>query len=296
MDVSILICTYNRASVLENTLSALVGVVGHDTSNCEILVVDNASTDDTAKVVSAYSSVRYIYEPKLGLSCARNRAMDESTGEWIIFVDDDVIPSEGWLRAYRDFFTRAPAGCAFFGGRVSPHYEKPPPQLLLDGVATMQGVWGLAEPTDYNQKMLTIEQFPVGANFGGRRDLFVQFRFDPKFGRQGELLQSFEETLFLSSLVDAGYYGLWVSGAELKHRVTPERMTIAYLARFSQGIGYSHRKYDRSDGVFRLMRRYVKYWRRSRRFSGAPRDLRELRYFTQYHYCLGALKALLPKS
>lgn len=296
MEFSILICTYNRASVLDKTLSALVPVVEANTASCEILVIDNASTDDTAKVVSAYASVRYIYEAALGLSYARNRAMDESSGEWIIFIDDDIIPSQEWLRAYQNFIIQAPAECAFFGGCVSPYYEETPPPLLVDGVAMMQGVWGLAGPTDYDQKMLTMEQFPVGANFGGRRDIFAQFRFDPKFGRQGDLLQSFEETLFLCSLVDAGYYGLWVSGAELKHRVTPERMTIKYIARFYQGIGYSHRKYNYSKGVFRLVSKFIKYWRRSFRYSGAPSNLRELRHFTQYHYCLGALKALWHKS
>lgn len=113
IDVSILVCTHNRSPVAEQTVVALLRLVDR-VQNVELIVVDNASTDDTAVRIQQYHSVVYRYEEQLGLSHARNRALREARGEWVIFVDDDVFPEDGWLTAYLDFIESAPEVCGFF--------------------------------------------------------------------------------------------------------------------------------------------------------------------------------------
>ncbi len=290
---SILICTHNRSPVLAKTLELFLAQLGLEPGG-ELVVVDNASTDATPETVSRFPSIRYVREDRLGLSHARNRAMEVSRGEWLLFVDDDVIPAAGWVSAYRRFSTEASPNCAFVGGRVYPCYEIDPPPELSEGIQYMQGVWGLAEPGNYHDRILGNDsQFPVGANFGGRREEFLKFRFSPDYGRKGQVLRGFEETLFLKSLVESGKHGRWVKGAEVGHLVPEERMTMNYVARLYEGLGHSHWRHYRSHGRFDLMLLCFKYWRRTRGQRYVPDGRRKFRDFTQRYYYLGALKEAL---
>ena len=69
----------------------------------EIVVVDNASTDDTESVVRDLARtvrrLRHVLEPQLGVSHARNRGAAEANGELVAFIDDDAVASRGWLKA-----------------------------------------------------------------------------------------------------------------------------------------------------------------------------------------------------
>lgn len=103
-DVSIVICTYNRAELLRETLQALPRL--HGIGKAEIVIVDNRSTDHTRSVseyfIKAFQgriAVRYVYEPRQGLSVARNTGVRAARGEIAAFLDDDAIPEAGWLSA-----------------------------------------------------------------------------------------------------------------------------------------------------------------------------------------------------
>lgn len=100
--VSIIIPTRNRAPVLELCLNALA----HQHTNgyfCNVIVVDDCSSDETQAVVQAsvQSSpfgIELLRQPRsLGANAARNRGLEKSTGDIIIFIDDDVLVPPGWL-------------------------------------------------------------------------------------------------------------------------------------------------------------------------------------------------------
>lgn len=149
----------------------------------------------------------------------------------------------------------------------------------------MQGVWGLCEPSDYDSVMAaTNVMLPVGANFGGRRDAFLSVGFNPEFGRKGTELLSYEETELMEQLIESGKFGYWVPGAMIAHRVPESRMQLDYIARFYAGLGRSHWACRRQPSRFTLLRKYPKYFLRSRRKVSLQGSDFNLKDFTRVHY------------
>ena len=98
--VSIIVCTYNRASLLRRTLTALS--IQETDETFEILVMDDGSTDHTREVcnefVTIFQSLRYLPNCKnQGISENRNRGIAHARGKYIIFLDDDCTPSATWM-------------------------------------------------------------------------------------------------------------------------------------------------------------------------------------------------------
>lgn len=93
--VSIIIPTYNTAHMIGRCLES---VLGQSYKDIEVLVVDDGSSDDTARVVGQYADrdqrVKYIFQNNQGVSAARNTGIDNSKGEYIIFsdADDEYLP------------------------------------------------------------------------------------------------------------------------------------------------------------------------------------------------------------
>ena len=102
--VTVVLCTWNRATLLEGALAALVAQT--DPPDHEIVVVDNDSTDDTRLVIERYAAahpqVRYVFEGAAGLSHARNTGVAHTTGRVVAFTDDDVRVPPDWLRDIAD--------------------------------------------------------------------------------------------------------------------------------------------------------------------------------------------------
>ena len=104
MSISCIIPTLNRSALLRNTLSSLINQnVSQDMY--EILIIDNGSTDDTRETSQhiikekANRRIRYILEPEAGLLAGRHRGALEANGEVLVFVDDDIEATTGWLQA-----------------------------------------------------------------------------------------------------------------------------------------------------------------------------------------------------
>ena len=120
MNISICICTYNRSNSLRLTLDSLVGIVDELHDGDEILIIDNNSNDDTRETVRAYEqslAISYFFEQTQGLSSARNRALLEFKSPVIIFIDDDVTLTDGFIKTYRQAFLKY-SEHHFFGGRI----------------------------------------------------------------------------------------------------------------------------------------------------------------------------------
>jgi GT2 family glycosyltransferase len=92
--VSVVVCSYNGAATLEQCLRSLEAL---DYPDYEVILVDDGSTDDTAAIAGRFPSVRYIQQPNLGLSAARNTGLAAATGSIIAYTDSDCFPEPDWL-------------------------------------------------------------------------------------------------------------------------------------------------------------------------------------------------------
>jgi GT2 family glycosyltransferase len=87
--VTVVVTSFNHARFLPDALQSLRA---QSTTPSEVVLVDDGSTDDTARLVSGYAEVRYLYQTNRGLSAARNAGLRASVGEFIVFLDaDDVL-------------------------------------------------------------------------------------------------------------------------------------------------------------------------------------------------------------
>jgi glycosyltransferase involved in cell wall biosynthesis len=119
-ELTILVCTHNRAELLSGVLESL-GNQSLGRERFEVIVVDNASTDDTPAVADRCAKqgklqARYVREPELGLDAARNRGIREARGEIVAFLDDDARARYDWAEAVLDGFSRHDA--PIVGGRI----------------------------------------------------------------------------------------------------------------------------------------------------------------------------------
>ena len=124
-DVTVIICTYNRADWLREAIESL-GKLETDGFTYEILVVDNASTDHTKDVVTEVAanvacSVRYVMESEPGVSFARNRGVEESNSTWIAFFDDDELAEPVWLLELLASAEKHQVKCVGGGVRLKLH-------------------------------------------------------------------------------------------------------------------------------------------------------------------------------
>ena len=103
--VSIIVCTCNRAKALRQTLVSFAELDTPPRIPIELIVVDNALTDDTAEVVASCNltaiQVRYVHEPRRGRGYAYNRGMAEAQGEVLLFTDDDMRVPANWIAGMR---------------------------------------------------------------------------------------------------------------------------------------------------------------------------------------------------
>lgn len=118
-NVSIIVPAYNAARFLPETLESLIAQNdGCEIAPCEIIVVDDGSTDATPRVAKQFGDrVRYVHQSNAGVSAARNRGLGLATGEWVMFVDadDQLLPG-----AVESLLTAA-AGkgdCVVYGHRL----------------------------------------------------------------------------------------------------------------------------------------------------------------------------------
>jgi glucosyl-dolichyl phosphate glucuronosyltransferase len=204
----------------------------------EVIVVDNNSTDDTQVVLESHLStlpLRAVIEHKQGHSHARNRAVDEATGELIIWTDDDVIVDSNWLVEYVKAVSDHP-DAGFFAGTVEPLYESQPPAWVSEGLDRLVGPFALCQ-LGFSVRPLVDGEFPVGANMAFRASVLKEHRFRTDLGRVGKKLTSGDDTEMFERLKKAGLAGIWVGNAIVKHHVPTIRMTRRYVWDWQVGAG-----------------------------------------------------------
>jgi glucosyl-dolichyl phosphate glucuronosyltransferase len=236
VQVSVVIGTYNRACLLEGTLKALASQEVPDSLSWEIIVVDNNSRDATAEVVRTFSKttatpVRYVFEPRQGISHARNRGIQEAAGSIIAFNDDDVLPAPDWVARLPAAFHRWDA--QGLGGRILPLWETPPPGWLAENGDLLARLAIMDFDADGPLTLPLVGRPQVwGANMAFRRELFERVGdFDPRLGVVGMRLFRGEETDLVRRALERGMKIAYDASLTVYHRIGADRMRKAYFRR-----------------------------------------------------------------
>jgi|GEM_PF-873820 len=228
-DVTIVVCTYNRAAMLEQALASLVELETESRFTYEVLVVDNNSSDATPETIAAIVAkngglVRGVHESRRGISAARNRGVAEARGRWIAFFDDDQLADRRWLC---ELMKTAEAFEVWsVGGAV--HLNLPPGTPQLPPVCRMllgESV-GMSEPLEYTRKIT-----PGAGNWMLHRQVFETL------GRFNESLPRGEDTEFFRRMLRQGFVSRYTPAAIVYHQIPPDRLTRRTLWTIGERLG-----------------------------------------------------------
>lgn len=260
MNISIIICTYNRTESLNRTLESINAMTVPDELSWELIVVDNNSKDNTKQFVENFIKTsglncRYVFEEKQGVSHARNSGIKNSKGGIVAFLDDDVIVTPDWL---------VKVDCAFKEYEPSVVWGKV--LLKIDGgytewfskkIAGALGEWDRGDKiffADINDYYM----IGIGANMSFKKDVFEKiglFRTD--LGRVGNKTLMGEESELFWRIMDFGGKCIYYPFATVYHCIESNKFNKGYLRRCHYNIGewrvfQEEHKLQNSINLFRI--------------------------------------------
>lgn len=241
MNVTVIVCTYNRCDSLIKALRSIASSVLPDAVQWEVLVVDNNSRDQTRTVVEEISCLypgrfRYLFEPRQGLSNARNAGIRAAGGQTVVFTDDDVTVDPLWLQNLTVPLLKGQwAGAA---GRICLESKFRPPNWMA-----ITGPFSLGESLvqfDRGDQEGPLDQPPFGANMAFRKIIFEKYGgFRADLGRCGDSLIGNEDTEFAGRVMAAGERLYYVPSAVVNHPVHQDRVTKKYFRSYYFAHGRS---------------------------------------------------------
>jgi glucosyl-dolichyl phosphate glucuronosyltransferase len=241
--ITVAICTYNRSASLRRTLDSLLAMTQPPSGAWELLVLDNNSNDDTCAVTEDYATntalpIRYAFEGRQGKANALNHATDLARGDYILWTDDDVMVSKGWLTAYMEAIEREP-DVVLLGGPIRPRFEQEPPSWLRPALSSVAGAYALLDLGPDALPLSVDGPFvPFGANMAVRTAQQRRYRYDPKLGPGSPLGILGDDTTVARAILADGHPGCWVPAAGVDHVIPLARQSVAYLRRWYSSYGF----------------------------------------------------------
>ena len=232
MNVSIIICTRDRADSLRETLRSIGQCEVTADLAAELLVVDNGSSDRTRQTVESTQldnmPVRYIHEPRTGLCRARNRGLAEVNSDIFLFTDDDVRVPTDWIERMCRPIACGAADAVAGGVKIAPALER-------DWLRGFVRIWLASTADMVGQQDLQL----IGANMAfSRRVLEKVPSFDTELGAGA--LGFADETLFSWQIVRAGYKLIDNLRAEVEHHFDAARLTREAFLAMAERMGRSN--------------------------------------------------------
>lgn len=281
--ISVAICTWNRSAFLRDTLEEFCAVSVPAGLKWELIVVNNVCTDDTDEVVAEFFDrlpIRLVHEDRPGLANARNQAIEQARGTYILWTDDDVLVSVGWIEGYLTAFQRWP-DASFFGGPIVPLFEGNSPEWLPAVLAKVPAAYGAQDlgpaPVPVTSHVLPFG--PYGGNMAMRIADQRRFLYDPRLGVRHDHYTTGEEIDVMGRMLGSGLQGWWTPEPSVRHRIPEENQTLAYARRWLIGCGtWEGRRLPKSGPTLlgrppRLWAEWI--WRefryRSLRIFGSPK-------------------------
>ena len=199
MNVSVIVCTRNRADCLPGLFNSLERLIVPEGFRWEVVIVDNASTDGTREICSPFVKKNpkrfvYVHEPRKGKSIALNTGVNAAKGEILVFTDDDCIADEHWLTATAREFAADP-DVGVVGGRVELYDQRDKPFTIITRreQIELRGVFSKSSP----EGPLLFNSVVFGCNMAVKRDVFRRVgNYDVSLG-PGTATKSIEDIEFV---------------------------------------------------------------------------------------------------
>ena len=173
--VSVIIPTFNRSAAVSDAIESVRSqeLVG----GCEIVVVDDGSTDDTPAILAAYDDIVVVRQDNGGPSAARNRGIEAATGEYVAFLDSDDLMAPGRLQAQLDFLREHPEVDGVLGRQVIESIDGgEPPPLPVDPVFGDPGGINLITVMISAEWLRSVGGFDEKLRRGEDRDLLFRLK------------------------------------------------------------------------------------------------------------------------
>lgn len=248
-NLTIVICTYNRAHILSEALTSLLQqtVPPEDYS---ILIIDNNSTDHTQELVESFKNkftdIRIVLENNQGLSHARNRAFKECQTEWLAFLDDDAKAHPDWVETILHTIEKGDFD-GFGGPFYAWHHYGPAPRWLPEDFGTYESPqgYGLLEENTYIPGGNSVLRCDAARSVG---------TFSTELGMNGDHCGYGEETQFFERMRTAGYRMGYVPKLKIDHCVLPYKYTLRWQMRSAFEYGKAAANFPENIKKIMLLR------------------------------------------
>ncbi len=248
MDISVIICTYNRGNLLHSVLLDLTRQDAVSNISFEVIIVDNNSTDNTKQVCDEFVArcpitFRYIFEERQGKIFALNTGIKESKGRIIAFTDDDIILDSKWLLSIKQAFSVNP-DCKAFGGRVLPLWPDTLP-VWIAKEGTFRNTDGVIVEHDLGDIDKSYHQpgmYPaIGANMFFAREVFDKYGgFNERMNLKNNKKAMVEDTELCNRLLRNKEQMIYRPDSIVYHPVCDDRLTKSYFRKYSFRAGRLH--------------------------------------------------------
>lgn len=222
--ISVVICTFNRAELLNDVLATLSKQTLEPT-RYEVIVIDNNSQDNTRDITEGfcrnYPNIRYFFETRQGLSYARNRGCQEAKGKYLAYIDDECKVPEQWLAVAMNVIDRFSP--IVFGGPYYSYHKTSIPCWWKEG-------YGEFRLSDTARSLIPGELLK-GANIFVQRRLIKKVGgFNVNLGMSGTKIDFGEESELQRRIRETMTDGLIYYDPDLYiyHLFRPEKMRWRY--------------------------------------------------------------------
>ena len=239
MILSIVICSYNRASYIGDALTSLYEQ-SSGLASFEAIIVDNNSSDNTSEVFQKWrdshplGNFTYTTEKQQGASYARNTGAKLANGAWLCFMDDDAVATEHYVQNIIRHIQDQPFVVGF-GGRIIPKYIPSEPKWMSHYVSSLVGNF------DYAPVACAFEngKYPLESNMIVKKDVYEQIGgFNTSLpGVVGTLRIGGEGKELFYKIMGLGHKIYYDPSICVHHVVEVKKLTSEYMFRVASGIG-----------------------------------------------------------
>lgn len=240
---SICIATYKREILLQKLLDSIVEQRMPNNICLQVIIIDNDELESAKKVflkMNNSSNIKFEYDiqPIKNISLARNAGVKKSTGEYILFVDDDGYSETSWVKSLLGCLEEFNADAVF--GAVIPYYEQGTPSWIVDGGYFERPIEPRGEKSRYTRTGNCIIKSKLLKSIDGP--------FDQTYGLTGG-----EDVNLFGKFLDKGANFISCPEAIIYDYVSKERANLKWLIRRSFRTGNTYTKRIIESSKFKML-------------------------------------------